>query len=285
MLVDCDLDSLETETRDLIGETTPRGWTEAHTFRCINNEVSRLVRMALESDQAYFQTSKTYTLTSNSVTLPRNCWKPRAVMVYRDSRWYPIWWTHLPELYLWQGALTDEQYAKAVRFEGNTLILEPGYASVSQLKVWYSRVPAPLIKGTASAGAATTMTLASDASIHDDIYIGDEFELMSGTGSGVSAICSDYVGSTKVATFPTWGTNPDATTVYSTILPDPVRKYPSLVAYGAALRALPRRRDTELAQWLKQEYSDEFQLYQAALAPRQSDQPRYAHFIPREDDW
>jgi hypothetical protein len=68
--------------------------------------------------------------------------------------------------------------------------------------------------GTAQAGAATTITLAAGASAVDDEYNNMAITIDSGTGSGQTAIISDYVGSTKVATVPTWGTNPDATSVY-----------------------------------------------------------------------
>jgi hypothetical protein len=68
--------------------------------------------------------------------------------------------------------------------------------------------------GTAQAGAATTITLAAGASANDDEYNNMAVTIDSGTGLGQTAIISDYVGSTKVATVPTWGTNPDATSVY-----------------------------------------------------------------------
>jgi len=68
--------------------------------------------------------------------------------------------------------------------------------------------------GTAQAGGATTITLAAAASSTDDAYNGYTIETTGGTGSGQTAIISDYDGTTKVATVPTWGTNPDATTTY-----------------------------------------------------------------------
>ena len=87
--------------------------------------------------------------------------------------------------------------------------------------------------GTAQAGSATTITLASGASAVDDFYNGAWLKLTSGTGSGQVRKIKSYVGSTKVATIydtadqtgvlgsptPTEGldftTSPDATSVYS----------------------------------------------------------------------
>jgi hypothetical protein len=69
--------------------------------------------------------------------------------------------------------------------------------------------------GTAQAGGATTITLASGASSVDDFY-NNNITVMAvgGTGAGQARCITDYVGSTRVATVSTWVTNPDATTQY-----------------------------------------------------------------------
>lgn len=87
--------------------------------------------------------------------------------------------------------------------------------------------------GTAQAGSANTITLASGANTTDNFYNGSWFILNSGTGLGQVRQIKSYIGSTKVATIygtadqtgilgnpvPTEGldfaTNPDATSVYS----------------------------------------------------------------------
>ena len=68
--------------------------------------------------------------------------------------------------------------------------------------------------GTAQAGAATAITLASGASAVDDYYNSMTVYISSGTGNGQFKTITDYVGSTKVATVSTWTTNPDNTSVY-----------------------------------------------------------------------
>jgi hypothetical protein len=77
---------------------------------------------------------------------------------------------------------------------------------------------ASIRSGTAQAGAATTITLDASASAVDDFYKNTMIYLVSGTGSPQARFISGYVGSTKVATVPTWATNPDNTSVF-TILP------------------------------------------------------------------
>jgi hypothetical protein len=71
-----------------------------------------------------------------------------------------------------------------------------------------------LHQGTAQAGAAGTITLASTAVASDDYYKGALAVIVAGTGVGQSRYIASYVGSTKVATItPNWVTTPDSTSV------------------------------------------------------------------------
>jgi len=77
-------------------------------------------------------------------------------------------------------------------------------------------VTAADVTGTATAGAASTVTLAAGASAVDDAYKGMVIEIDGGTGSGQSAVMTGYVGSSKVATVAAaWTTAPDATSTYT----------------------------------------------------------------------
>jgi hypothetical protein len=70
---------------------------------------------------------------------------------------------------------------------------------------------------TAQGGSATTITLDAAANANNDYYNGTLVMIVGGTGATtppqVRAI-TDYVGSTKLATVATWGTNPDATSTF-----------------------------------------------------------------------
>lgn len=69
--------------------------------------------------------------------------------------------------------------------------------------------------GTATAGGASTITLAAGASALDDLYTGWTIRIIGGTGAGQEATIDDYVGATKVATVDAaWATPPDATSQY-----------------------------------------------------------------------
>jgi len=73
--------------------------------------------------------------------------------------------------------------------------------------------------GTATAGAAGTITLAVGASATTNLYAHSVIVILSGTGAGQARRINSYVGGTRVATLSqTWTTNPDATSVY-VILP------------------------------------------------------------------
>lgn len=69
--------------------------------------------------------------------------------------------------------------------------------------------------GTAQAGAATTITLATGAMPVDDYYNTRKVKIYEGTGAGQVRTISDYVGASKIATVSaSWTTNPDATSKY-----------------------------------------------------------------------
>ncbi len=83
--------------------------------------------------------------------------------------------------------------------------------------------PAKLVTlrtGTAQTGASGSITLDSSASAVDDFFNGCLIVTTGGTGSGQARICSDYVGSTKVASVAVnWATNPDSSTTFTVYLP------------------------------------------------------------------
>lgn len=76
-------------------------------------------------------------------------------------------------------------------------------------------------RGTAEAGAATTITLqAGRASSVDSAYVGHWIFTTAGTGPQQARAITAYVGATRVATVAAWTVNPDNTTVYCLCEPD-----------------------------------------------------------------
>lgn len=92
--------------------------------------------------------------------------------------------------------------------------------------VLYPKRLSVLESGTAAAGAAGTITLASGASAVDEFYAGCYVHMTNNSPSGVQyqvrRILS-YVGSTKVATVDSnWGTNPSNASTYNILIPESV---------------------------------------------------------------
>ena len=72
---------------------------------------------------------------------------------------------------------------------------------------------ASIASGTATAGTATTITLAVGSSALDSYYNGMIIYTIAGTGLGQTRTITAYVGATRIATVATW-TATDATTTY-----------------------------------------------------------------------
>lgn len=102
-----------------------------------------------------------------------------------------------------------------------------------------------LESGTAQAGAAGTITLPTTASGFDDFYTGLILLVTAETGVGQARIISDYIGQTKVASVaPNWGTNPDATSTFSILIPNFVAA-PSLMQVLSENEVSRRIRQTQ----------------------------------------
>lgn len=74
--------------------------------------------------------------------------------------------------------------------------------------------------GTAQAGAAGTLTLATSAAATADLYNGMTLYLRSGTGAGQARQIHDYSAARVASVSPNWTVTPDATTVY-VLVPTP----------------------------------------------------------------
>ena len=93
----------------------------------------------------------------------------------------------------------------------------PDYGALLRGCAMQEVITAADVTGTAQAGAAGSITLASaGSSAVNDAYKGMIIETTAGTGSGQRRVISGYVGSTKVASiYPNWTVTTDVTTVYA----------------------------------------------------------------------
>lgn len=127
--------------------------------------------------------------------------------------------TNAPTLAKEVGGVTDSAYGyvtlTAAEMTADIVILQAKDATQKATPVCLRLKRLPIVvEGTATAGAATTITLAVGSSAVDDFYNGAIIFTDGGTGPGQARRILDYVGSTRVATVATWETNPDVTTTY-----------------------------------------------------------------------
>lgn len=90
----------------------------------------------------------------------------------------------------------------------------PRWGRLLQAAACLQTLTAAVVTGTATAGAANTITTTGESST-DDAYNGMVMEITDGTGAGQVRVIFDYVGSTGIAhVYPDWETEPDNTSVY-----------------------------------------------------------------------
>ncbi len=89
------------------------------------------------------------------------------------------------------------------------ILAVPGVETIKQAMI--------IREATATAGAATTITLDAGASAMDDFYNDQVIVIVAGLGVGQARLVEDYVGATKVATVAAWKTNPDNTSVFKVL--------------------------------------------------------------------
>jgi hypothetical protein len=102
--------------------------------------------------------------------------------------------------------------ARFDRLQAGFLLLD---TEMALFREWYDNSGSATHRGTAQAGGASTVTLASGASATDDTYNNSTVTITGGTGIGQTRTITDYVGSSRVATVDSaWTTTPDSTSTY-----------------------------------------------------------------------
>jgi len=93
--------------------------------------------------------------------------------------------------------------------------------STDRVLVTYTSLPAAadiFASGVAQSGGNNAIQLASGDVIYDDQFVRSKVIITSGTGAGQEVIVTSSVASTDtLTTTPTWGVNPDSTSVYNLV--------------------------------------------------------------------
>ncbi len=228
------------ELKDNIGrnDVSASGhWTEASLLRKLNGGQRKAFHLISQTPGDWFiKKSPALTPSSNQITLPTDCAKPVYMEGVTSGNEIPI--------------NTTIRERRASRLTGFSLdqvghdayllekVIEVNQDSFSeQVYLWYERRIPDLHFGTASAGAATSLTLedSKQESMQDDYYNEMTIEIVSGTAAGLRTTISDYAGNTRICTLAA-GT-PDDTSVYGlvTVLPQEAVDYIILDATCALL--------------------------------------------------
>jgi hypothetical protein len=112
--------------------------------------------------------------------------------------------------------ITNAVAANVTQWGGNNIAI-PNFNGVPKVDVAYVQGQAAAISnGTAQAGAAGTITLASGEPAITDFYKGRQITIVSGTAFGQARFITAYNGTTKVATVHrNWDVIPDTTSQYA----------------------------------------------------------------------
>lgn len=217
--------NLATLARDTVDEPAAEFWTDPRLYRAVNRAADKVWRKCVGSGSQPLLRSHTFSTVSGTklYALPDHLVRVRRVSrVESDGTLTPIdpvdGLNSRPRRQL--GAQTNWGSERRPRhlMHGQDLELRPEPTSVYTVQVDFIPVHPDLATGTAAAGAASSITLASDADPRASYYVGARIAITSGTGAGQVRRISAYVGDTKVATVATaWTTAPDATSVYATL--------------------------------------------------------------------
>lgn len=245
--------------RDQISEAVASHWSDVNLLRRLNVAQRKVAVLVQNYPGAWLLKSADLTPSSSIITLPSDCAKP--VYMEEKSSGKPIawlsnvkarrvsrsvgasldWWSGAPEAYPLLGTLEVNQ---------------SDYST--EVTLWYDvRVP-DLMAGTASAGAATSLTFPVDSNVKhvDDYYNGVAIDVDAGTGAGtVGDIITDYTGATGACVVS--GTY-DNTTVFGTISRLPEEAHPLILAEATVLAvAKPSSNiDKEIFQYYVNERRD-----------------------------
>lgn len=244
--------------------------------RWANEALMRYTTMLMQAHEGYFETTKTLNIVSGQeeVSLPTNFSNDKRFLkttllerVLPSSN-VPLKFRKRydePNATLGVGGTT---YVPTYKFRGNKIILEPtpGFSETGGLLLTFQALHPRLHSANAQAGASTTITLASTADPRDDYYNDQRIYIQDGLGSGQIRTISDYVGATKVATVSAaWDTNPDITSVYSTLVSDEFpENFLELIPLYACKKAFMKERsrgvslswDAQILNNMEKEFKD-----------------------------
>jgi len=201
--------------RDNVAEAVASHWSDLNLLRRINQAQAEVARLVSMGSGQWLVKSADLTPVDSVITLPVDCAKP--LYIEKTSNGEPL---------TWLSSVTHRRVSRAV---GTTLAggwpnevyplrntLEVNKDSFSdEITLWYLlRIP-HLHTGTAAAGGTASLTLQADRRPSNlaDYYNNSSIEIVSGTGSGVIDVITDYSAAHVCTVTGTYSTD----SIYGTI--------------------------------------------------------------------
>jgi len=185
---------MRTEIRENINEATADHWTDLDILRKLNQAQRRAaIKLSLATGDWLIKRSTALTPSSQQITLPSDCAKPVYMETVTDG--YPIEFgfsVRDRRSSRQSGASISSGYNEGYLLQDTIEINADSFSDTVYL--WYQRRVPDLMFGTASAGAATSLTFPSAMrpKMEADYYNGVGIEIVSGTGSPARDTISDY---------------------------------------------------------------------------------------------
>lgn len=281
--------------RQHISEAATGFWSDDVLLCHVNDEQLFVAGRILQAAPDYFDITESYSVVSGTqeYDLPINFVKAN-YCEYADSLDVDSSRIILPIIHQLKRAYSRSPEANLGYIDSryylrrNKIGFVPSPTQSRTVTLHYARRLSPIHYGTATAGAATTITFPSTptaglVSNINDFYNGDCIYIVSGTGAGQIRVISDYVGSTRVATVSSaWATNPSTDSVYSIISEIPP-EFHDILPVGGAIRALAKASQKETPASLSNLYETLFNQMIGIIDSRQVQEPRYVNSVYTED--
>lgn len=221
--------------RDYVDEASASHWTDVNLIHRLNVAQRMVAVLVGNYPGSWLVKSADLTPVDSVITLPADCSKP--LYLEETSSGQPIAWlgnVRNRRVSREGGASLDWVSSLEAYPLRNTLVVNRA-SYTTGVTLWYDIKVPDLMAGTASAGAATSLTFPVNSNVKhiDDYYNGVGIETDSGTGVGtVGDIITDYVGLTGVCVVSgTYG----ATSVFGTISFLPEEAHPLIVLEASLL--------------------------------------------------
>jgi len=185
--------------RDQLAEASASHWSDVNLIRRINVAQRKVAILVQNYPASWLLKSVALTPVDSVITLPQDCAKP--VYLEETSSRRPLNWlgnvrtrsvSRGPSGYSGLGGILESYPLR------NTLEINQA-SYTTEVTLWYDQRVPDLIAGTASAGAATSLTFPDNSNVKhvDDYYNGVGIEVDAGTGAGtVGDVITDYAGAT-----------------------------------------------------------------------------------------